>query len=361
MFRLRGMTAGTFVRAVARGIGSPRWPRHLFLCVADHFEPDWNGASESRRRDRVARWVRDYPRRFGGHVDSRGRPPQHTFFYPAEVYDPGDVEPLCDLVRAGFGDVEVHLHHDDDTSQRLEAFLTEYTRTLHERHGLLSRDGGGSLRYGFVHGNWALDNSHPGGRWCGVNDELSVLARTGCYADFTFPAAPHPAQPRTINQIYYAIDDPGRPKSHDTGVRAALGREPPAGSLLLIPGPLIVTTGWRRRPRVENGNLSGSQPPDPRRIENWVRAGVGVAGRDDWLFVKLHTHGAAEKNADVLLGDPMSRFHAGLGEAARSHGFAYYYVTAREMAQLVAQARDGMERPEFDRLGWGDRPNERSC
>lgn len=358
MFRLRGMTAGTFTRALVRGIGSPRWPRHLFVCVADHFEPNWSGATESRRRARVERWVRDYPRRFGAFVDSRGRPPQHTFFYPAEVYDPREVEPLCGLVRGGFGDVEVHLHHDNDTSERLEAFLSGYTRTLHERHGLLSRDGRGALRYGFIHGNWALDNSHPGGRWCGVNDELSVLVRTGCYADFTFPAAPHPAQPRAINQIYYAIDDPGRPKSHDTGLRASVGREPPEGGLLMISGPLVVTGGGLRRPRVENGNLSGSQPPDARRIEDWVRAGVCVAGRDDWLFVKLHTHGAAEKNADVLLGDAMSRFHAGLRELAGSRGFAYYYVTAREMAWLADQAREGTERPDFDRLGWVDRRGE---
>ena len=46
------------------------------------------------------------------------------------------------------------------------------------------------------------------GRYCGVNDELTVLRETGCYADFTMPAAPDVSQTRTINAIYYAADDP---------------------------------------------------------------------------------------------------------------------------------------------------------
>ena len=29
--------------------------------------------------------------------------------------------------------------------------------------------------YAFVHGNWALDNSRPDGRWCGIDAELPRL------------------------------------------------------------------------------------------------------------------------------------------------------------------------------------------
>jgi hypothetical protein len=57
------------------------------------------------------------------------------------------------------------------------------------------------IAYGFVHGNWALCNSRPDGDWCGVNEELTVLAQTGCYADFTFPSAPSPTQPRMVNAV----------------------------------------------------------------------------------------------------------------------------------------------------------------
>jgi hypothetical protein len=68
-----------------------------------------------------------------------------------------------------------------------------------------------------------------------------------------------------------------------------------------------------------------------------------VAGRPDWRFVKLHTHGAQEANSAMLLGDPMRQFHAGLADFARQNDwFRYYYVTARELA-LLAKAAEASE------------------
>jgi hypothetical protein len=67
-----------------------------------------------------------------------------------------------------------------------------------------------------------------------------------------------------------------------------------------------------------------------------------VASRPDWYFVKLHTHGAAEWNADVLLGEPGVRFHEELARRAdRDPNFHYHYVTAREMYNLARAAEDG--------------------
>jgi hypothetical protein len=203
----------------------------------------------------------------------------------------------------------------------------------------LRREADGRISYGFIHGNWALDNSRPDGRWCGVNDELSVLRQTGCYADFTMPSAPAACQTRTINSIYYATDDPGHPKSHDLGVTARAGGRPPEESLLMIQGPLALD--WRRRkygflPAIENGELTGIRPPTIGRLWQWIAAGVHVAGRPDWRFVKLHTHGAWEPNAAMLLFEPMAAFHDQLRALADEHDwFRYYYVTAREMALLV--------------------------
>ena len=79
-----------------------------------------------------------------------------------------------------------------------------------ERHGLLSRDRyTGEVGYGFIHGNWALDNSRPDGRMCGVDNELDVLRETGCYADFTLPSAPSPTQTRKINSNSRPLVFPG--------------------------------------------------------------------------------------------------------------------------------------------------------
>jgi hypothetical protein len=353
MLRLRGMDPGTFARAVVAGWRPIPNPTHVFVCVADHFEPDWQSASTATQDERVSQWVNDYGRSVEAFSDSRGRPPQHTFFCPIECYRAELTERLTQLVRSGYGDIEVHLHHDNDSAERLRALLSLSVEQLHSRHGLLSKDGSGQLRYGFIHGNWALDNSRPDGRWCGVNNELTVLRETGCYADFTMPAAPDTAQTRTINSIYYAVDDPERPKSHDTGITAAVGEKPVAGGLLMIQGPLLISqSSLFAKPRVENGNLAGSQPPTAARLADWLRAGVGVSGQDQWLFIKLHTHGAQERNAEVLLGPAMCQLHKALGELSSNQGFQYFYVTAREMAQLVAQAESGLTAPDFERLSW---------
>jgi hypothetical protein len=319
-------------------------PIHLILCVADHYEPGNGGVSGEVADRRVRRWVEDYPRLLGGFRDSDGVPPRQTFFFPLEQYDPGHLNALAGLCRQGYGEVEVHLHHDRETAEGLRRRLLEFKEVAGLRHGLLARDKvTGDLAYGFIHGDWALDNSRPDGRCCGVNQELDVLRETGCYADFTLPSAPDPTQTRKINSLYYARDDP-RPKSHDRGIDVGAG-PPPEGGLLMVQGPLVLDWGrrkWGVLPRVENGCIQANQPARIERLEAWLRARVQVAARPDWYFVKLHTHGAPEPNSAVLLGEPMARFHRELAaRAAQDPGFRYHYVTAREMYNLIRAAEDG--------------------
>jgi len=308
----------------------------------------WQRPARHVEEARVERWVKDYPRAVAGLADSCGRPPQHTFFYPGDEYDAAHVDQIAGLCRAGFGDVEVHLHHRHDTSASLRDKLERYVGALHFHHGLLERDPSGRITYGFIHGNWALDNSRPDGDWCGVNDEITILRETGCYADFTMPSAPDPCQTTTVNSIYYAVDDERRPKSHDSGTPARVGQQPPQDGLLMIQGPLAwdwSNLKWGLLPRLENGDLTGRRPPTLGRFRLWCSAGVHVAGRENWLFVKLHTHGAQEKNAGMLLGEPMRRFHLDLHDfTLENPQFRFYYVTAREMAALVRQVE--FERPD---------------
>jgi hypothetical protein len=318
---------------------------HLLLCFADHYEPKADKATPERAAARVRRWVEDFPRQFGHFRDSDGRPPRYTFFYPIEEYEPEYLDALAGLCRAGFGEVEIHLHHHDDTAEGLRDKLLGFKDLLAQRHGLLARRRDtGELAYGFIHGNWALCNSAPGGGWCGVNNELDVLRETGCYADFTLPSAPDATQTRKINSIYYACNRPGRSKSHDSGTDA--GAAPaPAKSLLLVQGPLLLD--WRQRklgllPGLENSCLQASQPPSIERLKLWLKARVQVPTRPDWFFVKLHAHGAEEVSHEVLLGAPMVRFHEDLARLARENPrFHYHYVTARELVNLVRAAEAG--------------------
>lgn len=318
----------------------------LLFCVADHFEPELGGAAWSTRLARVRRWHEEYPPLADGFRDADGMRPRHTFFFPAEAYHPELVEPIAALCDAGIAETEVHLHHDNDTGENLRRTLLTFTTILRERHGLLAQDRDGRTVFGFIHGNWALDNSLRGGRHCGVNDELSILIETGCYADFTMPAVPFESQSSIVNAVYLATDDPLRPASHRTGTLARAGTPVRMDQLMIIPGPLQLT--WRSPrhgvlPRIDTSLIDFRNLPTADRCDRWIKAGVGIVGLPSWVFVKIHTHGAPEANADVLLGAPMQRLHEVLTTTFNDgRRYRLHYVSAREMANIARAATDGM-------------------
>jgi hypothetical protein len=320
-------------------------PGHLCFCLADHFEPFRGGVGPEAGRAAVAKWVANYPGMAERFHDADGRSPRHTFFYPQEDYDEGCLEMLSSLCARGLGEVEVHLHHRNDTAEGLARKLTGFRDVLHDRHGLLGCDRGGACRYGFVHGNWALCNSRPDGDWCGVDHELAVLRRTGCYADFTFPSVPSPTQPRAVNAICRVQDSERGRRCFDRGERVAAGTSPAVDGLLLIQGP--VALDWRRRkwglaPRIENAALTGVNPPTARRVDLWVRQQIRVIGRLDWVFVKVHTHGCVEENAAALMGREAERAHGHLCSAYNDGtNWRLHYVTARELYNIIRAAEDG--------------------
>lgn len=319
-------------------------PRQVMIAVCDHFEP-CHGADRAEGRARIARWREEFPRLAADFRDVDGAAPKHTFFYPIEQYDPDHVAALADLCAASACEMEVHLHHENDTAENLRRTLDQGVERL-AGHGLLAQEENSAPRYGFIHGNWALDDSHPRGRHCGVRDELAVLRETGCYADFTMPSAPDRTQTHLINSLYYARST-SAPKSHDRGrrVRAACAPGAAPDELLMVQGPLALN--WRRRkfgllPRIENSDLTAANPPTGERLRVWLECGITVAGRPDWLFIKLHTHGAKPANAQMLLGEPMRAFHRMLAElAAGGEELRFHYVTAREMVNLVHAAEAG--------------------
>lgn len=288
--------------------------------------------------NRIAEWRKRYRESVAACEGADGILPKHTFFYPVEQYEPVLLDRIAELCAETGCETEIHLHHEHDTAAGVRAKLEEGRDRL-ASHGLLGRDRSGRIRYGFIHGNWALDHSHPRGKACGVPDEIGVLSETGCYADFTMPSAPDRCQTRTINAVYYATCTPAA-KSHDRGAPARLGARPNR-ALLVIQGPLGLN--WRRRkfgilPRIENGDLTGTNPPTADRLRLWLEICPQVVGCDEWVFIKLHTHGGIERNLGMLLGEPMRAFR----KAALSCGIPVHWVSAREMANLVRAAEDGL-------------------
>ena len=317
----------------------PRGPRHILFALCDHYEPLWGGAPDDVGTRRVDAWAQRYPA-LGEFRDSDGRPPRHGWFFPGEEYRPQFLERLADLVRAGFGEVEFHLHHDGDTRHTLAPRITEHLRTF-AQHGHITRDATG-FRWAFIHGNWSLANGRPDGRWCGVDDELALLHELGCYVDLTFPSAPDPCQPDKVNQIYWPTGDLTRRRAYDHGERARVGAHHD-DRLLMITGPLAIArkgTGLSPGLRIENGAITGNDPPTAARVKTWIDQGIHIAGRPEWVFVKVHTHGAIENTAASLLGDGGRTLHRALQSYMRN-GTELHYVTAREMYNVARAAMDG--------------------
>jgi hypothetical protein len=334
---------GGYARATLRRVTAPRHdgPRHLLLAICDHYEPLWGHASAERGAARVERWRVGYPEVARNVRDADGRPPRHTFFFPGEQYHPGYLDALGQLTRGGFGEVEVHLHHDSDDAQKLSSDLRRYLAAYAE-HGHLSRDPSGRLRYAFIHGNWCLANSRRDGRYCGVDSELDVLFETGCYADFTFPSAPDETQHNIVNQIYWPTGDPTRARAHESGERARVGQTK-SDRILMIQGPLALV----RRPsglglRIESAALSARDPASESRLATWIAQGIQIEGRPDWVFVKLHTHGAPEAQAESFLGEPGRLLHELLARHYNDgQRYILHYLTAREMFNIALAGMAG--------------------
>ena len=320
---------------------------HIMFCFVDHFEPQWNTNDISVERQRVDQWLQDYPVLCENHFDADGKHPQHTFFYPEEEYRQEHLEKLSQLCQSGYGEVEVHLHHDNDTNANLRKTLTHFIDILYHHHGLLTKHPvTNQIVYGFIHGNWCLDNSRADGRWCGVKDELIVLKETGCYADFTLPSAPSETQTKKINSIYYAKQNPIKPKSHNTGLEVTVGGQS-WGDLLIVQGPL--TLNWKSRkfgllPRIEAADIRTSILSLRERVDLWVNAGISVKGKPNWIFIKIHTHGTQERDRTTLLGKPCSDMFSYL-ETKYNDGVNYnlHYVTARETYNIIKAAEAGLE------------------
>ncbi len=317
---------------------------HVMFCFVDHYEPKWNKVNIAQADARVETWYREYPEMAKQFKDSDGKSPQHSFFFPQEEYEMPHLEKLSGLCAEGFGEIEVHIHHDKDTEAGLVEKLTTFIDLLHKTHGALPLDPKtGKPSFCFIHGNWALDNS-AGGHHCGVNNELQVLSRLGCYADMTFPSAPSATQPPTINTIYYAEDDPHAPRSHDYGVAVKVGGTP-SGDLLMIPGTLGLN--WRMRkfgiiPKIENGEIRDSSPPSASRVDSWIKENIHIEGRPDWIFIKIHTHGTQEGAKEALLGKPIREMHRYLTTKYNDgKDYALHYVSAREMFNIVKAAEAG--------------------
>ena len=326
-------------------------PKRAWVAITDHFEPLGSGASIGTALSRVAQWRDKWPRiADDAPRDANGKRPQYSFFYPQEEYRRDLLDGIAEIVRLDIADVEVHLHHDHEQRESFIRKVSEYSRCLVNDHGLLRQHKGRTV-FGFIHGNWALDNSRPDGECCGLNGEIALLRDLGCYADFTMPSAPSPTQGRVVNQIYWCTNNQdNRSRSFDHGIEATAGGGK-RGDLLMITGPIGLRFGERMMPRLETGEIAGYDMPTPLRVRRWFDLAPTI-GED--AFLKIYTHGAPEHNIGPLLNGGLSDLYRMLAEDAEKRGIEVHWATAWQMYQaadalihagepIAAEAKDPAE------------------
>jgi hypothetical protein len=321
--------------------------RHLIIAVCDHFDFGTAGKYEPGEEQILKLWEEKYPPLSFRHKDSTGVNLKHTWFFAPHYHRADYLERVVALCKRGLGEVEMHLHHDHippfpDTSETLRKKVRDCVCAFNKYGVFCLPDG--TKTFAFIHGDWALDNSR-GGKYCGVNDEIRILAEEGCYADFTFPSL-HESQPGKINAIYYVTDDLNKPKSYNKGVDVQVGGKP-SGDLMLVQGPLGIRKktkyGFPFFPGVEAAEFQSPAPLSLDRMKTWIKANVHVKGRPEWIFVKLHTHGAMHRNFDHNFGEIADHFFTDLESVYNNSRDGYlHYVSAREMYNIIKAAEAGM-------------------
>jgi hypothetical protein len=329
-------------------------PVHLFFMYADHFEPGY-------RLDRMRRWELEYPKLAARHHDSTGRKVQHSWFYPGEWPIDENMRSLQRLVAGGNGEVELHYHHGNDTQESTAKKFTAAVKYFQEFNFLTGVDG--KTHFAFIHGNWSLDNSNAPDS-CGANREISLLRGLGCFADYTFPSIFHNSQPHLVNTIFQAVDD-DLPKSYDHGTPLQTGRPVDENALVLVEGPLVLFPTLSPRKLfvgIEDGNVHLADPINERRVDRWVSANVHVSGQPDWVFIKIHGHGASsDEDMEETLGGGLDR---GLSYLERRYNdgvnYVLHYVTAREVYNLVRAAAANKTGDPLQYMDWVIPPYEAS-
>jgi len=324
-------------RGLLNGLRKRPRPAHILFCMVDHFEPSLGMAPAAIQRERMEELLEKYPPLADEHRDAFDNRPRRSWFFPPQDHVNGSLRDLTSLCQRGYGEIELHLHHgktEPDTSENLAHTIRLCLRD-YAQFGIFGAEGG-EKRYGFVHGDWALNNSCREGKYCGVNDELEILHQTGCYADFTFPSCGE-SNPAQVNSIYYADIHRHVPKCYSRGapVRAGAGPQP---GLMIIQGP---TRFVRVNGRTTVGDgIHNLRHATKNLLDSLISTWIHVVGKSDWVIVKTHTHGT--NNAESVLGQPM---HEGFSYLENNYNdgrnFILHYVTARELYNIVKAAEAG--------------------
>lgn len=303
-----------------------RGATRVVYCHADHFEP-WRDGIKPSHCDEVAVFAEQmdalpYANRlslfYRAHVpygvltpaqpsdpDNRVSRPDDPILFRARKREEVGIarRTMTSLLDGRSHEVQVHIHHEGFTlSDKLYPVVREALEpmTTPQRDGerfelalqlalkaIREETGQDMARWAFVHGNWALGASDP--EICRIENELEILVRNGCYADFTFPAGRSRCNPKNFDRPFAV--------SPAVGTRAFEREEAEAvpvdaRSNTLTSGRLFIWNSPLLHPYCSLDDYSEKNSSqvygDPAgTVEKWLSLSPML---DDTIYVKTHAH-----------------------------------------------------------------------
>lgn len=208
---------------------------------------------------------------------------------------------------------------------------------------IIARETGAPFeRWGFIHGNWALNASDP--LICHVSNEMAIIMRHGGFGDFSFPAgrsycdpemkAPFTCLPLDLVRAY---DDPrADPRPVGDGTRVMR-----SDRFFIWNGPIKSVDSSLDYYSAANRKLF--EAPE-RVVANWLRKSVVLGGR---LFLKTHAH---SMNGQYRLLEPdgliphcypdIVKVFDCLAKVCERAGVELRFQTVNEVVRFLAE-RDG--------------------
>ncbi|MDR1383837.1 MAG: hypothetical protein LBJ67_08350 [Planctomycetaceae bacterium] len=314
----------------------PDSEKHLIFVMVDHYEHFAGGViPQAVENNRI--WCEKFRQISDKYRDNYGNKFRYTWFYPYDHHIDGIMYELSDMALHGYGEVEMHWHLPTDGTINPQTYpqkLHEALEWYHQFGAMITEEETPRTAFAYVSGNWDLDASQTP-KSNGLTNQITVLHKSGCYADFTFSTINSNSQPRKINSIYYVVDDPNKPKSHDTGIDAKIGKQPTENQFMIFEGP--TTINWHGR--LEYGAIESDLRFKPERIPKWMEANIHVKGRPEWVFVKVYSHGAQSQK--IVLAHDMEYMLQSLQQYSKEHKIQLHFMTAREAYNVVKAAESG--------------------
>jgi hypothetical protein len=312
--------------------------RHVMIAVCNRFESSEKATKEGGAA-LLEHWRRDFSRLADEFHGAQEIAPRHTLFFPVEEAEAAWVPELGELCKTTGDEIELMAPRPVESAERLRETIQRGKDHL-ARHGWLSRDKTGAVRYGFIQGAKASNSPR-------LISHQPILRETGCYASFLPPEFVDGMPPEFDNSLCYAYD--GDLKDRSAGLRRVRAereqRVETNDGLLLVPPP--VARDWNRKkfgllPHLEVSELSATKPPSRERLRLWLDCRITVEARPNWVFIPLHTNGLDPENSRMLLGEPMRKFYRTLAKVtADDESLRFHCVTAREFINILHAAEAG--------------------